>query len=152
MATRYVFGELLLFTFFLVLLRPIHIKETPCCKINASIQQLWNFTLEKLYQSFNTMLVIRRMRHNKLNSSTTLNWKLAATLIRQLKIVLLAELNISVCLQLCGDIECNPGPSCTDCNTFELPAKGFTLWSLEYKLFKHNKARRNKTAHSLPKW
>jgi hypothetical protein len=30
--------------------------------------------------------------------------------------------------------------------------QGITLWSLEYKLFKHNKARRNKTAHSLPKW
>jgi hypothetical protein len=124
MAARHVFGELLLFIFFLVLLRPIHIKETPCCRINASIQQLWNFHAGKVLSIVQYDVPYSRMRHALVNSSTMLNSKLAATLLKHLKFALLAELNISVCLLLCGDIDCNPGPDCTDYNTFELPVKG----------------------------
>ena len=134
MAARHVFGELLLFIFFLVLLRPIHIKETPCCRINASIQQLWNFHAGKVLSIVQYDVPYSRMRHALVNSSTMLNSKRAATLLKHLKFALLAELNISVCLLLCGDIECNPGPDCTDYNTFELPVKGlrFGHWNINY--------------------
>ena len=73
------------------------------------------------------------LRHALVNSFS-LNSKLAATLLKHLKFALLAELNISVCLLLCGDIECNPGPDCTDYNTFELPVKGlrFGHWNINY--------------------
>ena len=134
MVARHVFGELLLFIFFLILLRPFHIEETPYCKIDGSIQQLWHFHAGKVVSIVQYEVPYSRIQHDLVNSLTMLNSKQAAMLLRHLKFAVFAELNISVCLLLCGDIECNPGPDCIDYNTLELPAKGlrFGHWNINY--------------------
>ena len=134
MAARHVFGELLLFVLFLILLRPFHIKETPYCKIDLPTQKLWHFHAGKVISIAQYDVPYSRIRHALVNSSTMLNSKQVAVLLRHLKFVVFAELNISVCLLLCGDIECNPGPDCIDYSTLQLPAKGlrFGHWNINY--------------------
>jgi hypothetical protein len=53
-------------------------------------------------------------------------------LLRISKLALLAELNVSVCLLFCGDIEQNPGPD--ELNSFDLPRNGlrFGQWNVNY--------------------
>ncbi|KAL9968992.1 hypothetical protein ACROYT_G021146, partial [Oculina patagonica] len=58
-------------------------------------------------------------------------------LLKYLKLALIAELNISMCLLACGDVSANPGPPTTiteNVDTFKLPAKGlrFGQWNVNY--------------------
>ncbi|KAL9989453.1 hypothetical protein ACROYT_G004003 [Oculina patagonica] len=69
------------------------------------------------------------------NSKTSVKTKMATVpktkklraLLKYLKLALIAELNISMCLLACGDVSANPGPPTTiteNVDTFKLPAKG----------------------------
>ena len=79
------------------------------------------------------------------NSKSSIKAKMAAfprtkklrALLKYLKLALIAELNISICLLACGDISANTGsPTTTTGNVdaFKLPAKGlrFGQWNVKY--------------------
>ena len=63
--------------------------------------------------------------------------KQVRVLLKYLRITLMAELNVSLCLLACGDISSNPGPTTinqTGNDTFNLPTKGLRLgqWNVNY--------------------
>ena len=103
------------------------------CEVNVPADQLRIFYAGRSASvvNYEVFMVPTRIASYKSESIISYSKKISM-LLRLSKLALLAELNVSVCLLLRGDIEQNPGPD--ELNSFDLPLKGlrFGQWNVNY--------------------
>ena len=125
--------ELLVFIILTILLMSNCYPKVLRCEVNVPADQLGMFYTGRSASvvNYEVFMVPTRIASYKSESIISYSKKISM-LLRLSKLALLAELNVSVCLLFCGDIEQNPGPD--ELNSFDLPRKGlrFGQWNVNY--------------------
>ena len=138
MATSHAFKELAVFLTVVIMLRSYHPPDTGNTQLSIHrtdiiVLYVSSMTTKADYKVF----VPNTKSYAKTKMAEVPRPKQVRVLLKYLRITLMAELNVSLCLLACGDISSNPGPTTinqTGHDTFNLPTKGLRLsqWNVNY--------------------
>ena len=131
--------ELAIFLIFVVILKSFHLPDSDSTGQTILISQVITLHAGEMTSIANYEAFVPNSAKIsvKAKMATVQRIKKLRTLLKYLKLALIAELDISICLLACGDISANPGPTTTsmgNVDVFKLPAKGlrFGQWNVNY--------------------
>ena len=122
MAVSHAFRKHLTFIILTILLKPSYCWRASSYVANVSVDQLKMFFAGQCASIIKYEVFMVHTRNASHNNESISYLKRISRLLLLSKFVLLAKLNISMCLLFCGDIESNPEPD--DFINFNLHQKG----------------------------
>ena len=131
MAASHALKELAVFLTFVFMLRSFHPSDTENTQLSIHRTDIIALYVSSMTSKANYEVFVPNSKsYAKTKMVEVLRTKQARVLLKYLKLTLMAELNVSLCLLTCGDISLNPGPTTiyqTGQDAFKLPTKGLRL-------------------------